>query len=81
MKNFLIRIWEGFLSFVTWLFMVNNGRCVLLWIITGFLLWYSIATGLGEPILGNFAERIGTADGVVSEQVDMLYKIHYNLLA
>jgi len=79
MRNFLRRLYEGIFSFVTWLFMVNNGRCVLLWIITGYLLYISITTGLGEPILNNFAERIGTTSGVASEQVDMLYKIHYNL--
>jgi hypothetical protein len=79
MRNFFLRLAEGILSFLTWLIFVNNGRCVLLWIITGLLLWHSIATGLGEPILNNFAERIGADAGITNTQVDMIYKIHRNL--
>lgn len=72
-----IGIW--LVKLVGWSIGNNNGRMTLLWVITVVLLIKAICSGLGEPILANFAERVGADASAVSAQVDMVYKIHQNL--
>lgn len=55
-----------------WLLASNNGRCLVLWIITGILLIKAIFAGFGEPILTH------TIDKKISESQSKYHQSVYD---